>query len=61
MAGTLKSLEILTRSTELRDRLYRLGRDVAVYGELIYDRFGQDRISGGGPQYGFAPWHVEEG
>ncbi|MHB9025966.1 MAG: NADPH-dependent FMN reductase [Armatimonadota bacterium] len=45
----------------VRDRLYRLGRDVAVYGELIYDRFGQDRISGGGPQYGFAPWHAEEG
>jgi len=44
----------------LRDRLARLGRDVTVYGQLIYDQFARDRVTGGGAHLGFAPWHAGE-
>lgn len=45
-------------NARVRDRLQRLGRDVAVYGELLYDRYTRDAVPGGGPDLGFAPWHA---
>ncbi|HEX2951231.1 MAG TPA: NAD(P)H-dependent oxidoreductase [Armatimonadota bacterium] len=44
----------------IRDALTRLGRDVTVYGDLIYDRFSHDRVAGGGAKLGFAPWYAEK-
>lgn len=41
------------------DRLQRLGRDLTVYGEQLFERFRQDSVSGGGPEYGFAPLFVK--
>lgn len=43
-----------------RDRLLRLGRDVAVYGSLLYAQFRRDSIPGGGAHLGFAPWHARD-
>jgi len=45
---------------QIYDRLLRMGRDIAVYGEMLYDRFSRDTVEGGGPQLGFAPWHARE-
>jgi FMN reductase len=42
----------------VRDRLLRLGRDVVVYGELLYERFTRDAVPAGGAHLGFAPWHA---
>ena len=47
-------------SARVRETLLRLGRDVAIYGELLYERFARDRVLGGGVQLGFAPWHARE-
>ncbi|HEY3377320.1 MAG TPA: NAD(P)H-dependent oxidoreductase [Armatimonadota bacterium] len=50
----------LLTAQRLRERLQRLGRDVAVYGDLLAARFARDRVLGGGVQLGFAPWFAHE-
>lgn len=46
-------------TTRLRETLLRFGRDMAVYGAMLYEQFSHDRVLGGGVQHGFAPWHAE--
>jgi len=47
-------------NNRIRDRLLRLGRDVTIYGNLLFERYARDSILGGGPNLGFAPWHARE-
>jgi NAD(P)H-dependent FMN reductase len=41
---------------QVKDRLMRLGRDVAIYGPLLYEQFRRDLLAGQGEMRGFAEW-----
>lgn len=49
------SCHLLDKRT--RDRLLRLGRDVVVYGDMLYDQFEHDCRPNAGAEFGFAAWH----
>ncbi|AXA36468.1 MAG: NADPH-dependent oxidoreductase [Candidatus Hydrogenedentota bacterium] len=44
------------RNEQVRDRLERIGRDVAIYAPLLWQQFKADQALPPGPTRGFAEW-----
>lgn len=43
---------------KIRNRLKNMGRDVAVYGQILHHQFQKDRKLPADDQLGFAEWHL---